>query len=77
MGVLLVCSSVLHHGGALGILGVQVLLTAGGHGGDHLGAHLFLSSFSLALLTKLDSSTEALETLGAPVIVLIISFQSL
>ena len=67
MCVLLVCGSVLHHGGALGILGVQVLLAAGGHGGDHLRAHLFLSSFSFALFTKLDSSTEALKTLGATV----------
>merc|ERR1719470_674068 len=29
--------------------------TAGGHGGDHLGAHIFLSSFSLALFTELYS----------------------
>jgi hypothetical protein len=77
MCVLLVCGSVLHHGGALGILGVQVLLTAGGQGGDHLRAHLFLSSFSFALFTEFDSSTEALKTLGAPAIILIITFQSL
>ena len=38
---------------------------------------LFLSSFSFTLFTKLDSSTEALKTLGAPVIILISSFQSL
>ena len=76
MCVLLVCGGVLHHGGALGVLGVQVLLAAGGQGGDHLRAHLLRSS-SFSLFTEIDSSTEALKTLGAPAIILITSFQSL
>jgi hypothetical protein len=79
MRVLLVCGGVLHHGSAFGVLGVEVLLAAGGQGGYHLRAHLFLSSssFSFSLFTELDSSTEALKTLGTPAIILIFSFVSL
>ena len=73
MCVLLVCSSVLHHGGALSILGVQVLLAAGGDGGDHLRTGLTPSSFALTLFTKLDSRIEAVLTFGTPECKLVVS----